>query len=109
MDLDQDDEQPALVSALQDLLQSPGWAWIRQIAEQDYGPAGYGRRVMAAIAAIPAGPERTYELARVTEQIHEECQAVNALIKRPKDELAKLTQKKAPRPFDHLRRTMGAR
>lgn len=104
---DTDDDRPALASALRDLLQSEGWRWLCQEAERDYGPAGYGRRVNAAIAAIPSGPDRPYEIARVTEKIHDSCEAVNAFIKRPKDVLASLTKQPVSRPFESWRRTLG--
>lgn len=103
--IDHDDDQPALVGALKDLLQSPGWHWLCQQAEQDYGPAGYGRRLNAAVAEIPNGPDQPYEIAAATKRIHEECRAVNALIKRPKEELDRLTIKPDTRPFAQFRRT----
>lgn len=107
-DTDREDEQP-LAIALRDLLQSDGWRWLWKIGEEEFGPAGYGRRLNAAIAQIPAGPDRPYEVAKIAEQIHAECQAVNALLSRPKAMLDSLTKKPTARPFEQFRRTLGAR
>lgn len=105
-DLERDDDSPNanLAEALRDLVRSQGWKWLMNVAESEYGPSGYGRKVNAAITSIGAGPNREFEVAHAVERIHESCDAVNTLMKRPAEELAKLIKKPAQRPFERFRR-----
>lgn len=95
-----------VVAALRDLLASEGWRIYKSTAEHEWGPSGYGRRMQEALSSIPHGPERSYELARVAEQVDATANAVNSLISWPSEELRK---RSAPpvsrRPFHNLRRS----
>ena len=102
---DEDALDPA-IGALRDLLQSEGWRLLKAQAADEWGPAGYGRQMQRALSAIPIGPDRPYELARVVEQVDATAQAVNALIAWPTEELSRRAP--APqraRPFARLRRS----
>lgn len=105
-DLELDDDAPhaQLAEHLRDLVRSPGWKWLLGVAVEEFGPAGYGRKVNTAITEIGAGPNREFEVAHAVERIHESCDAVNTLMKRPAEELAKLIKKPATRPFERFRR-----
>ncbi len=92
-----DDGPESTIGALRDLVQSRGWQIVREQAEREYGPAGYGREMQRALASVPTGPERAYELARIAEQVDATARAVNALIKWPEEQIARLTPKKPPR------------
>lgn len=100
-----DDDTPELATAIRDLIHSPGWQWFTDHVTREYGPAAYGMKINAAYAQIPAGPDHPYEVARITQQIHAECAAVNALVERPKEELARLVKKPTERLYDRFRRT----
>lgn len=91
---------------LRTLLASAAWQWFWQEAQREWGPAGYGRKMQAALASVPSGPDRAFELARVAEAVDAQAQAVNALMSRPQAELSRLTQKTKPRPFEGFRRTL---
>lgn len=103
---DQDDDQPELATQLRDLIQSAGWQWFIREIDAEFGPAGFGRKINKALGEIKPGPEYAYEVAEVTQRIHAESKAVNALVTRPKAMLESLTHKAIPRRFDHLRRTL---
>lgn len=96
-----DNEDPdgteTVVGALRELVQSRGWQLLKEQADREYGPAGYGREMQRALASVPAGPERPYELARLAEQVDNTARAVQALVKWPEEQIAKLTPKKAHR------------
>jgi hypothetical protein len=93
------------VAALRDLVQSRGWQLLKARAAQDFGPEGYGRAMQRAIAAVPQGPDRPYELARVAEQVEHTAQAVNTIMSWPEQQIRALAEKpKDRRPFANLRR-----
>jgi len=102
---EQDDDAP-LPIALRDLVLSDGWRWLCQQADLEAGPAAYGKRINAAIAAIPAGPNREFEVSAAIDKIHASCEAVNALIAKPKEMLQRLTETPKKRPFEGFRRTL---
>lgn len=104
--VDPDEDAPELATQLRDLLQSPGWQWFVQQIHGEYGPAAYGKRINAALSKLQPGPEYAYEVAEVTQRIHAESNAVNALVSRPKAMLDSLTSKPSRRPFDRYRRTL---
>lgn len=105
-EVDRDDDAPDLAQALRDLLQSAGWQWFVQQIHGEYGPSAYGKKINAALSQIKPGPEYAYEVAEVTQRIHAESNAVNALVSRPKAMLESLTTKPSKRPFDQFRRTL---
>jgi len=101
---DRDDETPAL-GALKDLLQSDGWQLFQAWVSESYGPAGYGRRMNAALAKVPHGPDRPYEIARVAEEIDATARAVNEIMGWPAQQIKALSpEAKSRRPFAGLRR-----
>lgn len=58
-----------------------------------------------ALANIPAGPDRDYEIARVAQQIDATARAVNMLMAYPSERLAQLSPaKKSGQPFAPWRR-----
>jgi len=99
-----DDGQDETLTALKDLVQTVGWKAFVANAREEYGPSGYGRLIHAGVAAIPNGPDRPYEVARVVEQIDATVRAVNAIIDWPAQEIARRTTHKSKRPFAALRR-----
>lgn len=102
---DHDDSKDGRIAALRDLLSSPGWQLLREQAAKDWGPAGYGAQMQAALASVPQGPDRAYEIARLAEQLDNTCQAVNRIIAWPTEELHRLEPvKESTRPFNKLRR-----
>lgn len=91
--------------ALRDLVQTEGWRVLKAQADNEWGPQGYGRRMQEALATVPNGPDRPYELARIAEQVDATARAVNALIGWPAEEISRRSPaKKMSRPFDSLRR-----
>lgn len=101
-----DEDAPELATQLRDLLQSAGWQWFIREIDAEFGPAGFGRKINKALSEIKPGPEYAYEVAEVTQRIHAESKAVNALVTRPKAMLDSLTSKPSRRPFDRYRRTL---
>lgn len=102
------DEEPSdpVLGALRDLLQSEGWRLLKAQAADEWGPVGYGRQMQRALSAIPNGPDRAYELARVAEQVDATARAVNALIAWPTEELTRRAPtQRSHRPFASLRRS----
>ena len=92
--------------ALRDLVQSDGWRLFRQYLATEHGPAGYGRAVQTAIAAIPHGPDRAYDVQRVVDQIDATERAVNELAEWPHRRIRELSPDTVSRrPFASLRRT----
>lgn len=66
---------------------------------------GYGFQMQQALANIPAGPDRDYEIARVAQQIDATARAVNMLMAYPSERLAQLSPaKKSGQPFAPWRR-----
>ena len=101
LDLSSEDQ----LAAYKDLLQSLGWKLLKAHADHDWGPAGYGVQMQRALASIPQGPDRAYELARVAEQVDATAKAVNALIEWPEQAVKLLAPEKPSRqPFAGLRR-----
>lgn len=93
------------IAALKDLLQSTGWKMLLEYANDLTGPIGYSRSIQQALAKIPNGPDRPYELMRATEQIQAVAEAVTRVTNWPSEQLAQLTPKKASgMPFEMLRR-----
>lgn len=104
---DEQDDSPAAHErkALTDLLQSEGWKVFRAYVDREWGPAGYGWQMQDAIAHIPQGPDRAYELAAVAERVDAIAKAVNNLAVWPQERINELTTpRKAARPFEALRR-----
>jgi hypothetical protein len=99
-------DREELIPVLRDLLHSDGWTWFTDYVAKEWGPAAYGRKINAALSTIPAGPDYPYEVAKVTQQIHAECEAINALVKHPSELLKRLTDKTPARRFDRFRRTL---
>lgn len=100
---DQDDG--AELAALRELVQSAGWQVLRAYGDKTWGPVGYGWKMHEALATIPAGADRVYEIARVAEQVDATARAVNEIFAYPESRIAQLTTPKASgRPFDALRR-----
>lgn len=99
-----EDEQDSITVALRDLVQSEGWRIFKQAADAEWGALGYGREMQRAIASVPHGPDRSYELARVAEQVEATAQAVHQILAWPVDELKRRAPKEAPGRFDRLRR-----
>lgn len=95
------------LNALRDLVQSPGWKILAEHVDRVWGPRGYGIEMQRAIANVPQGPDRPYEIARVAEQVENTAQAVMALVRWPGQEIVRLTEKKTSsrRPFAGLRRS----
>lgn len=86
-------------------MQSDGWQVVRAYAAEHWGPAGYGYQMQRALANVPAGPDRPYELARIAEQVDATARAVNALVAYPTERITALTtEKKSRQPFAALRR-----
>lgn len=83
------EEQDSITAALRDLVSSEGWRIFKEAAEREWGASGYGREMQHAITAIPHGPDRAYELARVAEQVDATARAVNQIIAWPTEELAR--------------------
>jgi hypothetical protein len=92
------------IAALRELLESTGWKMLLEYANDLTGPIGYSRSMQHALASIPAGPDRPYELMRATEQIQAVAQAVTQVTNWPAEALAQLTPKKHSVPFEMLRR-----
>ena len=101
-----DTESPdSLIGALRDLVQSEGWRLLKAQCDTEWGPAGYGRRMQEALAQVPAGPDRAYEIARVAEQVDATARAVNALVTWPTEEIKRLSpSQKSANPLQALRR-----
>lgn len=100
------DDAPDTLTSLKELVTSPGWLLLVAQAKAEHGPEGYGRAMQAALSSIPQGPDRAYEIARVAEQVEATARAVNALIKWPSEQIARLSPKMpSRRPFAGLRRT----
>lgn len=95
------------LTGLRDLVQSPGWKILAEHVDKVWGPRGYGIEMQRAIANVPQGPDRPYEIARVAEQVENTAQAVMALVRWPGQEIIRLTEKKTTsrRPFAALRRS----
>ena len=101
LDLSADDQ----LAAFRELVQSIGWRLLKAHADHDWGPAGYGRQMQRALADVPNGPDRAYELARVAEQVEATSQAVHAVMTYPDERIKALTGPKASKqPFAALRR-----
>ncbi len=105
MSSEPDADEDTDLLALRDLLRHRGfelmWAHIRK----EYGPEGYGRKVQAAMAAIPAGPDRPYEMARVADEIGAMTKAVNEIMEWPLREVKRLKpEHRTLNPLDRLRR-----
>ncbi len=94
----EEQEQDAVeaLPALRELVQSAGWQLLKAQALAEWGPAGYGREMQRALASVPVGPDRPYELARIAEQVDNTAKAVNALIRWPDEEIKKLAPAKKP-------------
>lgn len=100
-----EDTNAAEVSALRDLIASAGWVVLTAHLDKTWGPAGYGWQMHAALATIPHGPDRAYEVARVAEQVDATARAVNDLVAWPQERIRELTASGKPtRPFDAFRR-----
>lgn len=100
-------EQDAVAAALRDLLQSEGWRLLKEQADFEWGPLGMGRRMAEAIEKVPAGPDRSYELAEAAERTYNTAKAVNALIAWPTEALHARTQAQRP-PTGSVRERMLA-
>lgn len=93
------------LAALKDLLQSEGWTLLTAHLDKTWGPVGYGWQMQTALATIPHGPDRAYELARVAEQVDATARAVNDIVAWPLERIHQLTEPAKPkRPFDAFRR-----
>lgn len=104
MSAEDQDVETSELGALKDLVQSEGWRLMKAHADKEWGPAGYGWQMQAALARIPNGPDRAYEVAAVAERVDATAKAVNNLFAYPQERIAQLTVTKATRPFDALRR-----
>ncbi len=93
------------VGALRDLIQSEGWRLFRAKLAEEWGPAGYGRQLQAALAKIPPGPDQPYELSHTVQLVTATAAAVNQLVKWPEEQLGRIAPK-APHgtALDRLRR-----
>ncbi len=91
--------------ALRDLLRHRGFEMQWAHAKQEYGPEAYGRKLQAAFAAIPPGPDRAYQMEKVTDEIGAMFKAVNELMEWPLQEVKRRApERQSKRPFDALRR-----
>jgi hypothetical protein len=99
----QDDQQPA-AAALRDLIQSPGWQLLADHVERTWGPTGYGREMQRAIASIPPGPERMYELAQIADRVEATARAIHEMMKWPTEQLHRLAPAKEKSPLSAWRR-----
>lgn len=94
-----------VVKDLRDLVQSPGWLALMTQVDLEWGPTGYGKRMQEAIARVPSGPDRAYELARVVEETDAIAHAVQAIVQWPKQQIQRLDQQQPSAGiFSHLRR-----
>jgi hypothetical protein len=103
---DPEDDDLPLTAALRDLVQSDGWKWFCQMVDAEFGPPGIARRLNTIRADLPRGPGREFDLTAKVDALYEAADVVNALIKRPKDEIAKMTKKQPERLYDKFRRTV---
>ena len=94
----------AIRSALRDLVQSEGWKLFEAQISQEWGPSGYGRRMQEALAQVPNGPDRAFEIAAVAERVDATARAVEAIRRWPYEEIAKREPVKPKGPFAALRR-----
>ncbi len=101
-----DDLTPeAEAQAYAELVQMPGWQLFVATARQEWGGEGYGRKMRAALASVPPGPDRPYEVARVAERIDDQATAINNLLSVPAERIKAVAATVAPsRPFEALRR-----
>lgn len=86
-----DEQNGELLSALKEMTQTRGWQLFVEHLKAEWGPEGYGREMQRALASIPAGPDRAYEIARLAEQVDATAKAVNQIIVWPKEEMKRLT------------------
>jgi hypothetical protein len=92
MQLDPDPETTAgELAAWRDLLQSEGWRLLMAYGAKAWGPEGYGWQMQQALANVPSGPDRPYEIARVAEQVDATAKAVNSIFSYPAERIAALT------------------
>lgn len=103
-------EPDAITGALRDLLQSEGWRIFKEAAGEQWGAVGYGKEMQRAIASVPRGPERQYELGRIAEQVEITAQALHQILSWPAEEIKRRTQgERAPAVSvrDRLRQSLG--
>ncbi len=104
MSSDQMTEDDTLV-ALKDMIASRGWELLMAHAKREHGPEGYGRTMQAKLSAIPAGPDRAFEIAQAAELVDSTARAVNALMEWPAQQIRALTPKAlSTRAFAAMRR-----
>jgi hypothetical protein len=93
-----------IISALRDLLASPGWQLLEAQIAREWGPEGYGRRMQEALSRIKPGPDRAYELAAVAETVEATARAVEQIRRWPAEQIKALSPEKPKGPFASLRR-----
>lgn len=98
------DEKDPVVAALQELLHSEGWKIFKAAADAAWGPTGYGYEMRQTLATIPAGPDRSWEIAQAAERVEATAKAVEKIIAWPTEEISRRTTASVPaRPFAKLR------
>lgn len=104
MSTDHDQEQPGTVQALRELVNSSGWQLFREQANREWGPEGFGKRMMEALSRVPNGPDRAWELGQAAEQAKMTAEAVNAIMAWPTEQLSRMAPPKPKTGIDLLRR-----
>lgn len=99
----EDDGPDSTLGALRELLVSRGWHLLKVQADREWGPEGYGRRMQEALAKVPAGPDRAYEIADVAERVDATARAVHQIMRWPSEQLRELAPAKKPARFAGLR------
>ena len=94
----------AIRSALRDLVQSEGLKLFDAQIAEEWGPSGYGRRMQEALAQVPNGPDRAFEIAAVAERVDATARAVEAIRRWPYEQISKREPVKPKGPFASLRR-----
>jgi hypothetical protein len=94
----------AIKTALEDLLQSEGWAILAELVDERYGDAAQLRKIDEAMKALE--PADTIGQIAIVTQIRAASKAASAVLAMPKGKLDAVTEHKpTPRMFDSLRRT----
>lgn len=102
---DADDTPDTLkAKALKELVQCEGWAFYDALLESDWGAEAVLQKTEQALMNLSDHADQT-TVNDTVQQIHAARRAVQAMRRRPFEEIARLTpQKVRSRPFDALRR-----
>jgi hypothetical protein len=104
MEPDEQASREEIANALRDLLQSRGWQLLKEQAEREWGPAGYGRRLEEALATVDAGPDRAYAVTETVDRVRATARAVSQILAWPSEQLRTAAPAKQPSAFERLRR-----